>query len=156
MEYYKDLHPQPEPGKFQLFLGILFLIIAVAFIVLEFLEGGLTLFGWIYSLILFLNGVVILLQYRGINADRIFGKKFLRITPEKICYKPSHRSKEQVISRKEVEAIHFNLSSVDIVSGTRTLTINYQPQSYQDIQKLKQILIQIAEQKGIPVRYQNQ
>ena len=152
MEYYKDLHPQPESNKFHLILGILFFIISIALIIINLVEDGfLTIFDWFYSFILFLNGIVLLLQYRGINIDRIFGKKFIRVTPEKICYKPTHRSKEQIINWKEVEAIKFNIYSVDIISSSHTLNISYQSQSYQDIQKFKQTLIQNAEEKYIPV-----
>ncbi|MDK2977903.1 MAG: hypothetical protein PWP52_617 [Bacteroidales bacterium] len=157
MKYYKDLHPQPESNKFHLILGILFIILSIALIITNFVEDGfLTIFNWFYSFILFLNGVVILLQYRGINIDRIFGKKFIRVTPEQICYKPTHRSKEQIVNWKEVEAIKFNIYSVDIISHSHTLNISYQSQSFQDIQLFKQTILQSAEQKSIPVQHKNQ
>jgi hypothetical protein len=157
MEYYKDLHPQPESNKYHLILGILFFIISIALIITNLVEDGfLTIFDWFYSLILFLNGIVLLLQYRGINIDRIFGKKFIRVTPEKICYKPRHRSKEQIINWKEVEAIKFNNYSIDIIIHSHTLNISYQSQSYQDIRMLKKTIQQTAEQNSIPVQHKNE
>ncbi|MDY6800722.1 MAG: hypothetical protein SVU94_05805 [Bacteroidota bacterium] len=127
MEYYKNLHPQLESNKFHLILGILFVIISIAWIIINLVEDGfLTIFDWFYSFILFLNGVVLLLQYQGINIDRIFGKKFIRVTPQQIGYKPTHRSKEQIVNWKEVEAIKFNIFSVDIISHSHTLNISYQ------------------------------
>ena len=150
MEYYKDLHKKPEPIKFNLIGGILFILIAITSIIIR-LDEGISIFWWFYSVFFFLYGMVMILQYRGVNVDRIFGKKFIRITSENIYYKPTYRTKEQKMNWNKIKNIKFNINSVEFESQTSILKISYHKQEYKYVKELKDTILQNAEEKNIPV-----
>ena len=150
MEYYKDLHKKPEPIKFNLIGGILFILIAITSIIIR-LDEGISIFWWFYSVFFFLYGMVMILQYRGVNVDRIFGKKFIRITSENIYYKPTYRTKEQKMNWNKIKNIKFNINSVEFESQTSILKISYHQQEYKYVKELKDTILQNAEEKNIPV-----
>ncbi len=150
MEYYKDLHKKPEPIKFNLIGGILFILIAITSIIIR-LNEGISIFWWFYSVFFFLYGMVMILQYRGVNVDRIFGKKFIRITSENIYYKPTYQAKEQKMNWNKIKNIKFNINSVDFESQTSILKISYHKQEYKYVKELKDTILQNAEEKNIPV-----
>ena len=155
MEYYKDLHKKPEPIKFNLIGGILFILIAITSIIIR-LDEGISIFWWFYSVFFFLYGMVMILQYRGVNVDKIFGKKFIRITSENIYYKPTYRAKEQKMNWNDIKNITFNINSVDFENQATRLKMSYHQQEYRDVKELKETIIQTAEQKSIPVQHKNQ
>jgi len=150
MEYYKDLHKKPEPIKFNLIGGILFILIAITSIIIR-LNEAISIFWWFYSVFFFLYGIVMILQYRGVNVDRIFGKKFIRITSENIYYKPTYQAKEQKMNWNKIKNIKFNINSVDFESQTSILKISYHKQEYKYVKELKDTILQNAEEKNIPV-----
>src|SRR6056297_2028644 len=145
MEYYKDLHKTPEPLKFNLIGGIIFILIAIASIILR-LDEGVNIFWWFYSFFFFLYGIIMILQYRGVNVDRIFGKKFIRITSENIYYKPTYQAKEQKMNWNKIKNIKFNINSVDFESQTSILKISYHKQEYKYVKELKDTILQNAEE----------
>ena len=150
MEYYKDLHKKPEPIKFNLIGGILFILIAITSIIIR-LNEAISIFWWFYSVFFFLYGIVMILQYRGVNVDRIFGKKFIRITSENIYYKPTYQAKEQKMNWNKIKNIKFNINSVDFESQTISLKMSYHQQEYMYVKELKETILQNAEEKNIPV-----
>ena len=144
MEYYKNLYPQPEKKKFQLILGIIFIILSI-FWILNKMGDKILAFDWIYSSIFMLNGVSVIMQYFGYNIDELFGKRFIKITPEEISYKPKTLKPETKILWKNITSILLKVNHINIkYNNGEIINIHYNSLDYSSVQELKDTITEFA------------
>ena len=145
MEYYKNLYPHLVRRKLQLILGIIFIALSISWILIK-MNDEIIVFDWIYSAIFFLNGVNAIMQYYGYIIEEFFGKRFIRITDEKIQYKPKTFKPETTILWENITSIQFKVNKIEFkCNDGKTLNLQYSSMEYSSVQKLKDAISEIAK-----------
>jgi len=150
MEFYKNLYPYRESKKIQLVFGFIFIILSILWILQKkHFNSQIFVFDWLYSIIFLLNGIVVILQYYGIHIEEIFGKRYIKITPEEIDYKPKTFNPAKKIKWVDVKVINFKVNSIELESiKGENIVINYTNLEYASVQELKERIAQITQNKN--------
>ncbi len=152
MEIHQDLL-RIEKSNFRIILGVLSLILAITFFMIEMIDNGsMSTFYFIYFLFFFLNGIVNIIEGKGISSSKFFGKAYILINKEKVLIKKSILNKEKSVYWNEIESIR--LASNNFVFETfnkELLTIKLSEFNYSLIQKIKETVGNIAKENNIEI-----
>ena len=153
MVFYKNLYPYRESKKIQLVFGFIFIILSILWILQKkHFNSQIFAFDWLYSGVFLMNGVIITLQYYGIHIEEIFGKRYIKITPEEIDYKPKTFKRATKTKWVELKTINFKVNSIELQSiNGKNLRINYTNLEYASVQELKETIVQIAQNKNCKI-----
>jgi len=106
MKFEKDLLVQKSKAK--TIIGILDIVLIALWISTKFyIEENFDVFDMVYSVALFLLGVLFIIEGRGIPLAKFFGKAFILIDEDQISMKKGVFSKEQTIFWDEIKAIEY-------------------------------------------------
>jgi len=106
MKFEKDLLVQKSVTK--TIIGILALVLILIWMGIKiYIEEGFETFDRIYFAVLFLLGILFILEGRGIPFAKIFGKAFIIIDEERISMKRGVFQKEQTIYWNEIKQIEY-------------------------------------------------
>lgn len=151
MEFYKNLLKKNEKNPLRLFIGLLFLIVAILWVVSKRWDNEpITLFDWIYSLIFALNALVHIMGGLGVPIEGFMGKAFIKVDSNQIQVKPGIFKKEQTADWNTVQSIDNKGNQLVIVKNDNSnLNISFTDLEYSIVQEIKSALTDIANKKGI-------
>ncbi len=153
MEINEDLL-KIEKSKFKIILGILFLIIAIAWIIIKIFEHeNIGTFDWIYSGIFSLNGILNIIEGIGVSSSRLFGKAYILINDENILIKKNIFDKEKKVFWNEILSIRkMSNNFVFETDNEKSLTINMSKFHYSLVRKINDTVDNIAKGKNIKIK----
>ena len=150
MEYYKNLLIDRKKSKYQIFFGIIFILISLLWIADRILEHNpIRIFDWMYGIIFFLNGIVHIIEGTGTSVNNFFGKAFIKINDNEIIFKPKIVKEKIHIYWEDVEKIAFGISRIKIINKDNILNLNYSSLDFKNIQTIKNYLTEISKSKNI-------
>ena len=154
MEYYKNLLTKRKTSKVQIIFGVLFIILSCLWIFVKKYEGKpIVGFDWFYSIIFFLNGIVNILEGKGIQINKIFGDAFIRITEKEIIYKPKTISKAIRLSWEEISEIMLKTSQIEILGNdNKNIELQYNKLDYTSVVEIKDLIANIAQTKKVLIK----
>jgi len=155
MDFYKNLYPYRESKKIQLVFGFIFIILSILWILQKkHFNSQIFAFDWLYSGIFLMNGVIILRYNIGIHIEEIFGKRYIKITPEEIDYKPKTFKRATKTKWVELKTINFKVNSIELESiNSKNLRIKYTNLEYASVQQLKETILQCAQNNNCKIIY---
>lgn len=154
MNYSKNLLAERKKSKFALILGLTSIVLAITLISLNLItKTPFSTFTWIYTLIFLLNGVSHTMHGLGYSIERAFGTAYIRIDPSAIEIKTSVWTQAQKLDWDKIAAIEYRSGFFYITQkdhATQKLIIS--KLDYATIQEVKNIIVEIAQDKKIAVK----
>ena len=153
MESYKDLLKYNKRSKFRVFLGLSFLVVAIAWIALKhFNNTEIGLFDWIYSGFFILNALIHIYGGFGYSIEGLIGKSFIRIDENSANFKLELFKKEKIASWDSIQSIDYKANDLLILKNNKfSLAISLSKLEYSMIQEIKNTLTDLANRKGIKI-----
>jgi hypothetical protein len=153
MELKRDLLRKGKKSVFRIVLGIVFLLISIAWIAVRFIEHqSVTFFDWFYAGIMFMNGVVHATEGFGFSFASLTGKAFIHINSHKILLKKGVFFIEQGILWSDIKRIDYKLIQYQIVlKNEKTETLDISKLEYSLVKEIKETISFIAKEKGIAI-----
>ena len=145
MNFYVDFNEVPKSKK-KYYLGFAMLFFSAVLFVYSFYTSNflLTAYFFFFSIM----SISHIYEGSGKSINSIFGERFLSVNKEKIEFKEKSRKQSVVIYWDSVESIKFATTKFVINSKEKRKTeIEYNKLSYTTVQKLKEILAAIEQQK---------
>jgi hypothetical protein len=154
MELKRDLFRNGKKSVFRIVLGILFLLISVAWFVIRIIDNQrVSFFDWFYASIMFVNGLVHATEGFGFSFLNLTGTTFIHITTDKIQLKKGVFLKEQIILWSDIKRIDYKLIQYLIVlKNEKTETLNISKLEYSLVKEIKETISLIAKEKDIEIR----
>src|SRR5665647_2240328 len=143
--------PQKSPSR--KVLGSIGIILGIAMLVLYAVEKPqYYILMIIYAAYMIFFGVVFIIEGSGVSISGMLGKSFAKIDDEEIRVKPGIFNKEFVASWKDVKKVEFKLFSIQIFGADGNMAeLKYDNLDYAIIQKIKQIVEDLASSKNIQI-----
>ena len=153
MNYSKDLLKEKKKSKFALILSILFYVIAIGWIPIRLSEkGSISGFDWLYTSIMFINGLSQTMAGFGYSIERLIGKAFIKIDSQVIKIKTGAFDKEQSIDWSEINSIEYKPSNFMITKNDKTIfKLSMTKLEYSVIKEIKNVINEIGNDKKISV-----
>ena len=151
MEYSKDLLQTTQKPKWAGFMGVLSLLLALAWLPVQWIEkNSLSGFDGVFTLVFLFNGMALIMAGKGKSLERIFGKAYLKLNDQEIILKPGIFDKERRIPWEELGKLDYkpNRYEFGLKNGER-VKLSLVRLNYDDIQELKRMIKTLAEQKSI-------
>jgi hypothetical protein len=151
MEYSKDLLQTAQKPKWAGFMGVLSLLLALAWMPVQWIEkNSLSGFDGVFTLVFLINGVSLIMAGKGYSLERIFGKAYLKLNDQALILKPGIFDKERHIPWEELGKLDYkpNRYEFGLKNGER-VKLSLVKLNYDDIQELKRVIKTLAEQKNI-------
>lgn len=148
-----DLLLIERKSLFRIILGIIFLMLSLAWLVIkETNEQIVRPFDWLFLGVFLINGIVHLIEGSGYSLSRLFGKAFILIDIERIVIKTGVFAKAQNISWQDIKSITHKPVRCQIVRNDGTLiTLNLSKLNYSLVKDIKSTINDIANEKGLKV-----
>lgn len=140
MQFYKNFLKKNKTSKAQVLFGILYILIAFAWIYMRIYDEKkpIFIFDWIYSFLFILGGLVQILEGMGFAILGLFGKAFILVNNNGIKYKTHIGSKAQDASWEEIDKVNFNPTHIEVVCKNKpNFLIKYSKFEYTEVQTLK-------------------
>jgi hypothetical protein len=149
----ENLIVSPQKSLSRKILGSIGIILGIAMFILYAVEKPqYYIFIIIYAAYMIFAGVVFVIDGSGISISGMLGKAFAKIDAEQIKVKPGIFNKEFVVSWKDVEKVEFKLFSIQFFGADgNLLELKYDNLDYTVIQKIKQVVANLASTKNIQV-----
>ncbi len=152
MEYSVDLLSFRTKSKFVLTLGILLVLSAIGwFIAIWVRKGSVSLFDWLFFILLLLNGLLQTSNGLGNPIERLFGKAFVKINSRTISIKTGVFDKKQTVKWSDIRLISYKPANFVITKkDNSTCKLSMSKLDYSVIQDIKRVMNNIANDKNIP------
>jgi uncharacterized membrane protein YciS (DUF1049 family) len=153
MQYYIDLL-ENRKSKFRVFVGLSFLVVAVAWVAIKLLENEtIETFDWIYSGIFALNALVHTMGGLGFSIEGMIGKRFIKIDYDFIALKLRIYEKEKTVSWENIQAIEYRNNQLFIHKKDNSyLRLALSRLEYSIVQEIKRTISDIAVKKGVQIQ----
>jgi len=153
MELKIDLLMKEKKSTFQVVGGILFILVSVAWVISRYLKNQhIDTFDWFYCGILILNGVAHIMGGYGLPVIRLFGESYIWIDEDKISIKPRVLGKERSILWADVKMINYKLNRFKVIrTNDTTFTLDFSKLEYAILKDAKEIIGNMAKEKGIQI-----
>ena len=153
MELNIDLLKKKKKSLFRVILGILFFLIASAWIITSIIERGIIRpFDWVYFGVFTLNAIVHFFEGLGYSPERFLGKAYIVINSELISLKATISDKRQCIEWSEIKSIDYNPNIVKYKikrTNDTTMIIDVSKFDYSLLCEIKKTINCIAKEKNI-------
>ncbi len=158
MEYSIDLLKEKKKSIFILVLGILLLLLALAWIPIRWKgNGSVTFFDWIYFIAMLLSGFSQISQGLGYPIVRLFGKAYVEINNKIIRVKTGVLDKEQSVEWSDIDSINYKSGNFVITKKDNSIyNLSASKLEYIQIQEVKSVINNIANDKKISINLKNQ
>ena len=153
MEYYKDLLKENKRSKFRVFLGLSFLVVAVAWIATKQVNNEpIMTFDWIYSGIFALNALVHTIGGLGYPIEGLIGKAFIKVDENMMTFKLGVFEKRKTVSWENIQSLDYKANQLLISKKDNSrLILALSKLEYSIVQEIKTSLISLANKKGIKI-----
>ena len=151
MELEKNLLKKVEKNPLFVFLGIMFLVIAILWLLSKrWNNESVKIFDCIYSGIFALNALIHMMRGFGYPIEGFIGKAFIKIDSNRIQMKSGIFKKEQIAIWDLVQSIDCKANQLVIRKNDNScILFPFSEIEYSTVQELKNILTAIASKKGI-------
>jgi len=150
MYYDKDLLKNKDKSIFRLILGVTFLVISVAWIIIKLTKNELIKpVDWFFSATFALNGLAYVFEGFGISIERFFGKAFVHIDNDSISIKLNVFKKEQKLYWQDIQSIYYKpyIFTFKMTNGTNVFPFTKFGNSC--ITEIKHMILKNADSKKI-------
>ena len=150
MEYKQNLLERRK-SKLRIALGFVFIVYSIFYFIDKFLgNSDIRTVDWISIIIFALNGLVHTMEGFGYSTASLFGKAYLTIDKNAIVIKERVIHSEHKFHWDYVKSVSANHKSLQIsmINGL-IYSLKYSKYGYSEGRQIKQILYQIATEKGI-------
>ena len=153
MELKRDLFVIQKKSVFRIILGIIFLMLSLAWLVnRETNDQIIRPFDWLFLGVFVMNGVVHSIEGLGFSLARLFGKAFILIDHERIVIKTGVFAKEQNVSWQVIKSIAHKPVRCQIARNNgSSVILNLSKLDYSLIKEIKSSINNIAIGKGLEV-----
>lgn len=153
MELKIDLLVKEEKSAFRVVVGVLFILISIAWVISRYLKNQyVDAFDWFNLGILSLVGVGHISGGLGLPIIRIFGESYIRIDEQKLSVKTSIFGKDHSISWADIKRINYKLNRFKVIKNNdTTLTLDFSKIDYAILKDSKEVIRNIALEKGIHI-----
>jgi len=153
MEFKLDLLLQEKKSVFRIVIGILIILVSVAWVISRFIEyQDISVFDWIFGGIFALNGIVHILGGFGVSFLRVLGESYILINNDKIALKSSVLAKERSISWHETKSIEYKSNRFKITkTDNTTLKLDFSKLGFAILKEVKEVIGSLAKEKGVPI-----
>ena len=139
-----------KKSSFRFYLGILMFLFSIIAVIYSIISSD-----WFYFLYGIFFGFMSLSHiYEGLgkSLNSLFGKRFITIDEEKIIIKSNTLKEAQIIEWQGIESIKYGVTKIEInEKPDKTIFIDYGDLSYNLVQKIKETILRIAENKRITI-----
>lgn len=153
MEYSIDLLKTRKKTIITSVIGVLILLVALAWIPVRWIGDGLvTSYDWVYFIIMLLNGLSLINLGLGNPIERLFGKAYIEINNQIIRVKAGVFEKEQNIKWSEINSIDYKSGDFVIIKKDNSVyNLSVSKLEYIQLQEVKDIINDIANDKNISI-----
>jgi len=151
MNYFKDFLEKEKHSLLQLFFGVIFIILSILMIISK--QRGLaelSVWEWLFAVVFFLNGIVNLLEGRGVRVEKYFGKAYLAINQESFQMKRTVFHPVQDIRWQQVQKLEVRLMRFYFYLPERTQKISLYKLPLKEREKVFNVVRDLAEFYNIP------
>ena len=151
MELKIDLREKQGKSLFRVILGVLFIIISVAWIINRVIQNlDINLFDWFYSIIFALNGIIHIVGGFGSSFEDLFGETYVLVNEELISLKLNMFFPGQSIYWKDIKSIEYKINRYQINKVDNTnITLDLSSLSYAYKQQVKESIDAVIEEKVV-------
>ena len=148
MELKIDLLEKSKKSLFRIVLGVLFFVIACAWISIRIIyQEDIRGFDWLYFGIWALGGIIHII---GGAMERFFGKAYVLIDSELISFQQGIYKKEQTVYWNNIKSINYKPNQFRIKkTDDTTVIISLFEIDYSLKNKIKETIACIAKEKNI-------
>jgi hypothetical protein len=154
MTKFISLQQKQNRSKYRIVMGIISILIGIGLPIYSAIyEPLLNKFGWVFSLLFIVNGIIYFLAGLGITLPELMGKKtYLIFDEDEIRFKTSNFDKETILKADHIRKIVFQTKFNDFILKDNQIVKMYLTGfEYALIQEIKEGITEYARINGISV-----
>lgn len=152
MEYFIDLTQHNKKSKLQLYLGIVGVLLIIAYIILLATKETISIYDWINPVWISLFTVNALMQGTGRSIENLFGEAFVQINKDVIAIKPGIYESEAKVFWNDISEINYSTNKFNITLRNNSHVPVYLGMlEYEIVQQIKKSISETGKSKDIPV-----
>ena len=139
-----------KKSSFRFYFGILMFLFSIIAVIYSILRPDW--FYLFYGIFFGFMSLSHIYEGRGKSLNSLFGKRFIAIDEEKIIIKSYTLKEAQIIEWQGIKSIKYGVAKIEInEKPDKTIFIDYSDLSYNLVQKIKETILRIAENKRITI-----